>query len=134
MASLSVAKPSAQTGLLTLKRRQYLIAFLFVLPALINFAIFRYIPIFMAGYSSLFDYSLLGGYGDFVGAKNYLRALDDDLFWTSMWVSFQYALMKVPIQVILSLLLAMFVSREVRGMSAARTIIFFPVVTSLVVA
>jgi multiple sugar transport system permease protein len=40
----------------------------------------------------------------------------------------------VPVQVVLSLLLAMFVSREVRGMSAARTIIFFPVVTSLVVA
>ena len=32
------------------------------------------------------------------------------------------ALMKVPAQVILSLLLAMFVSREVRGMSAMRTI------------
>jgi ABC-type sugar transport system permease subunit len=77
---------------------------------------------------------LLGGFGDFVGMKNYIRAVEDDLFWTSMWVSFQYALMKVPVQVVLSLLLAMFVSREVRGMSAARTIIFFPVVTSLVVA
>jgi len=33
-----------------------------------------------------------------------------------------------------SLLLALFVSRELRGMSVARTIIFFPVVTSLVVA
>ena len=135
MASLSVAKPSStRTGPLSLKQRQYLIAFLFVLPALINFAVFRYIPIFMAGYSSLYDYSLLGGFGDFVGAKNYLRALDDDLFWTSMWVSFQYALMKVPAQVVISLLLALFVSRELRGMSIARTIIFFPVVTSLVVA
>jgi multiple sugar transport system permease protein len=120
--------------MLSLKQRQYLISFLFVLPALINFAVFRYIPIFMAGYASLFDYSLLGGFGDFVGSKNYLRAVEDDLFWTSMWVSFQYALMKVPAQVILSLLLAMFVSRELRGMSVARTIIFFPVVTSLVVA
>jgi multiple sugar transport system permease protein len=134
MASLSVAKPTGSTSLLTLKRRRYLIAFLFVLPALVNFAIFRYIPIFMAGYSSLFDYSLLGGFGDFVGMKNYVRAIEDDLFWSSMWVSLQYALMKVPVQVVLSLLLAMFVSREVRGMSAARTIIFFPVVTSLVVA
>jgi len=134
MASVSIAKPSAQTGLLTLKRRQYLIAFLFVLPALINFAIFRYIPIFMAGHASLYDYSLLGGFGDFVGMKNYIRAIEDDLFWSSMWVSFQYALMKVPLQVVLSLLLAMFVARELRGMSPIRTIIFFPVVTSLVVA
>jgi ABC-type sugar transport system permease subunit len=134
MASLSVTKPAGQTRLLSLKQRQYAVAFLFVAPALINFAIFRYIPIFMAGQASLYDYSLLGGFGDFVGMKNYVRAIEDDLFWTSMWVSFQYALMKVPVQVVLSLLLAMFVSREVRGMSAARTIIFFPVVTSLVVA
>jgi multiple sugar transport system permease protein len=135
VASLSVAKSSStRTGLLSLKQRQYLVAFLFVLPALINFAIFRYIPIIMAGYASLFDYSLLGGFGDFVGSKNYVRAVEDDLFWSSMWVSFQYALMKVPAQVVISLLLAMFVSRELRGMSVARTIIFFPVVTSLVVA
>jgi multiple sugar transport system permease protein len=134
MASLSVTKSAGQTRLLSLRQRQYAIAFLFVLPALVNFAIFRYIPIFMAGEASLYDYSLLGGFGSFVGLKNYVRAIEDDLFWTSMWVSLQYALMKVPVQVVLSLLLAMFVAREVRGMSAARTIIFFPVVTSLVVA
>jgi ABC-type sugar transport system permease subunit len=119
---------------LSLKQRHYAIALLFVLPALLNFAIFRYIPIFMAGYASLYDYSLLGGYGSFVGTKNYIRAIEDDLFWSSMWVSFQYALMKVPVQIVLALLLAMFVAREIRGMSPIRTIIFFPVVTSLVVA
>jgi multiple sugar transport system permease protein len=133
VASLSVAKPSGQTRWLSLKQRQYVIAFLFVAPALINFAIFRYIPIFMAGEASLYDYSLLGGFGNFVGLKNYARAIEDDLFWTSMWVSFQYALMKVPLQVVLALLLALFVSRAVRGMGAIRTIIFIPVVTSLVV-
>lgn len=134
MVAASVTRPAAGGRLISLKHRQYLIAFLFVAPALINFAIFRYIPIFMAGEASLYDYSLLGGFGDFVGLKNYRRALEDDLFWSSMWVSFQYALMKVPLQVVLALLLAMFVSREVRGMSPIRTIIFFPVVTSLVVA
>lgn len=134
MVAASVTRPASGARLLSLKHRQYLIAFLFVAPALINFAIFRYIPIFMAGEASLYDYSLLGGFGDFVGLKNYRRALEDDLFWSSIWVSFQYALMKVPLQVVVSLLLAMFVSREVRGMSVIRTIIFFPVVTSLVVA
>src|SRR5688572_7949150 len=133
MASLSVAKPAGRSGLLSLKQRQYVIAFLFVAPALLNFAVFRYIPIFMAGEASLYDYSLLGGFGNFVGAKNYLRALEDDLFWSSLWVSFQYALMKVPLQVVLALFLALFVSQPLRGMGTIRTIIFFPVVTSLVV-
>ena len=130
----TVARPAARAGWLTLQHRRYLIAFLFVLPALINFAVFRYIPIFMAGRASLYDYSLLGGFGDFVGTKNYVHAVEDDLFWTSMRVSVQYAFMKVPAQVVLALLLALFVSRASRGMGIIRTIIFFPVVTSLVVA
>lgn len=119
---------------LSLQRRRYLVALLFALPALINFLIFRYIPIVMAAQASLYDYSLLGGFGDFVGLKNYLRALDDDIFWTSLRVSLQFALMKVPLQVALAILLALFLSREVRGMGLIRTIVFIPVVTSLVVA
>ncbi len=119
---------------LTLQRRRYLIAFLFVLPALVNFAIFRYIPIVMAARASLYDYSLLGGFGDFVGLKNYLRAFDDDLFWTSLKVSVEFVLMKVPAQIVFSLLLALFVSRELRGMGFVRTVIFIPVVTSIVAA
>jgi len=39
----------------------------------------------------------------------------------------------VPLQVVLALLLASFVSRQIRGMGFMRTTIFFPVVTSLVV-
>jgi multiple sugar transport system permease protein len=127
-------RPASRTGLFSLQRRRYALAFLFVLPALLNFAVFRYIPILLAAQASAYDYSLLGGFGNFVGFKNYLQAFDDDLFWTSLQVSATFALMKVPLQVVVALLLAMFVSREVRGMGLARTIIFIPVVTSLVVA
>jgi multiple sugar transport system permease protein len=115
-------------------RRRYFIAFLFVLPALVNFAIFRYLPILLAGQASLYDYSLLGGFGDFTGLKNYVRAVQDDLFWTSIIVALKYAALKVPLQVVLALLLAMFVSRQIRGMGFVRTTVFFPVVTSLVVS
>ncbi len=120
-------------GIISLQQRRYLIAFLFVLPALINFTIFRYLPIILAGQASLYDYSLLGGFGDFVGLKNFERAFSDDLFWSSIIVSLKYTLLKVPLQVVLALLLAMFVSRHIRGMGFMRTTIFFPVVTSLVV-
>ncbi len=134
MSAVSAVGRRSGARVLTLQRRRYLVAFLFVLPALLNFAVFRYIPILMAARASLYDYSLLGGFGDFVGLKNYLRAFDDELFWTSLWVSIKFVLMKVPAQVVLSLLLALFVSREVRFMGAIRTIVFIPVVTSIVAA
>ena len=134
MSAVQAVKPRAGSRVFTLQRRRYLIAFLFVLPALLNFAVFRYIPILLAAQASLYDYSLLGGFGDFVGIKNYLRAIDDDLFWTSLKVSAEFVLMKVPAQIVFSLLLAMFVSREVRGMGFVRTVVFIPVVTSIVAA
>jgi multiple sugar transport system permease protein len=127
------AQPATPSARLSLQRRRYAIAFLFVLPALINFTIFRYVPIFLAAQASLYDYSLLGGYGDFVWLKNFVRLLQDEIFWSSLKVSVLFALMKVPLQVVLAILLASFVAREVRGMGVARTVIFIPVVTSLVV-
>jgi ABC-type sugar transport system permease subunit len=133
MAAVTTPQPVARAGWLSLKHRRYLMALLFVLPALINFAIFRYIPILMAMHASVFEYSLLGGLGDFVGLDHYVRALTDDLFWQSLKVSILYVLMKVPLQVVFALLLALFLSRELRGMGFIRTVLFIPVVTSIVV-
>lgn len=133
MAAVTTPQPVARAGWLSLKNRRYLMALLFVLPALINFTIFRYIPILMAMHASVFEYSLLGGFGNFVGLNHYLRAFTDDLFWQSLKVSIFYVLMKVPLQVVMSLLLALFLARELRGMGIIRTILFIPVVTSIVV-
>lgn len=127
------AVQSSRTRLLSLQNRRYLVAFLFVLPALVNFFIFRYVPILLAAQASLYDYSLLGGFGDFTGAQNFIRAFEDELFRGALWTSILFTVMKVPLQVALAILLALFVSREVRGMGIARTVIFIPVVTSLVV-
>jgi multiple sugar transport system permease protein len=131
--SRSSAVPRSR-GLLTMQQRRYLVAFLFVLPALINFTVFRYIPILLSFQVSLYNYDLLGGFRGFVGIANFVRALHDPLFIESIGVSIMFAVLKVPLQVILSILLALFVAREVRGMGIIRTVIFIPVVTSLVVA
>ena len=133
---MSVVSASAESRprLLTLQRRRYAIALLFALPALINFAVFRYIPILSALWASLFDYSLIGGFKNFLGSGNYVRALQDSLFWQSIKVSILFAVVKVPVLTGLAILLALFVAREVRGMGVMRTVVFIPVVTSLVVA
>jgi multiple sugar transport system permease protein len=118
---------------LTLSRRRSFIAALFVLPMVVNFLVFRYVPIGLALHASLHDYSLLRGIGAFTGLDQYTKALHDNLFWQSMKVSTLFAVMKVPLQIVLSLLLALFLAREVRGMGAMRTVIYIPVVTSIVV-
>lgn len=131
--STSSNQDSLWQRLMPRKRRNYVIAFLFVLPALINFAIFRYLQIFAAGQASLWQYSLLGGYGDFKGLGHYAFMWEDTFFWNSMWVTLKFTLMKVPIQVFLSLVLAMFLTREDFITGVVRSAIFVPVVTSIIV-
>lgn len=116
------------------KYRNYLIAFLFVLPALINFTIFRYYPMIWAFGASFWDYSLLGGFKEMVGFSNYIKAFTGDpIFLESLRVTFVYAIAYVPIQVFLALGLAIFANQKRPGVGAIRAIIFIPVVTSFVV-
>ena len=117
----------------TTRRRGHAIALLFVIPALVNFAVFRYLPILAAVRSSLWQYTLLGGYGQFIGLQAYVRMLGDPIFWKSLQVTAAYVVMKVPAQIALSMGLALFLARENRFAAVVRSAIFAPVVSSIVV-
>src|SRR3954469_11208169 len=121
-------------GLVSWRKRQLLVAFLFVLPALINFTVFRYIPILASVRASLYNYSLLGGYKDFIGLDHYARMLGDATFWQSLKVTSLFVLYKVPIQIVLSLALAVLLQRETFGAGVVRSAILTPMVTSIIVA
>ena len=113
--------------------RQSLIALLFVLPALINFSVFRYYPMIWSARASFWEYSLLGGFSQNVGWDNYVRLINDQFFWQSLWVTVKFFLLYVPPVVALAMGLALFSNQTIPGMGAIRAIIFIPVVTSFVV-
>ena len=115
------------------RRRNLIIAFLFILPALINFTLFRYLPIFAAARASLYQYSLLGGFRDFIAIDHYLRLLEDPVFWQAMRVTAMFVIVKVPLEVSLALFLAMFLQRETFGTGVVRSAIMAPLVTSIIV-
>lgn len=115
------------------RRRNLIIALLFILPALINFTLFRYLPIFAAARASVYNYSLLGGFRGFIGLDHYLRLLEDPVFWQAMKVTLLFVVIKVPIEIALALLLAMFLQRETFGAGIVRSAIMAPLVTSIIV-
>src|SRR5918993_4726023 len=106
MASIAEVVRQQQTTaqrVFSWRQRQMLVAFLFILPAIINFTVFRYIPIVEATRASVHQYSLLGGYGDFIGLDHYARMISDPVFWQSLKVTVLFVIYKVPIQIVLSL-------------------------------
>ncbi len=133
LASSTSASARGWSRIWNRRNRYYLVAFLFVLPALVNFTVFRYLPILAAMRASVYQYSLLGGFGDFVGLDQYVAIFGDSFFRNSLWVTLKFTLYKVPLQVFFSLILALFLARENLATSFVRSAVFTPVVTSVIV-
>jgi multiple sugar transport system permease protein len=104
-------------------------------PAIVLFVLFLAIPIVLAFGLAFTDTRLISPRpGQFIGFDNFLYLFTDPVFWASVRNTFYFALVVVPVQAGLALLLALLVNAKVRGTNFFRTVYFLPVVTSLVVA
>ena len=104
-------------------------------PALILLLLFMGIPILLTFGLSFTNARLISpNPPSFVGLANFERALGaDPTFLRSLTNTAFFALIVVPCQSGLALALAILVNQKVKGVTAFRTMIFMPVVTSMVV-
>ncbi|MDF5753705.1 sugar ABC transporter permease [Spongiactinospora sp. TRM90649] len=106
---------------------------LFVLPMLVLFVIFRFVPTLGAAGISLTDYKISGEW-DFVGAGNYARLLGDEVFLASLRITLVYVAIYVPMTMILSLTTALLLNTVVVARGLFRGMLFLPYVTSFILA
>jgi raffinose/stachyose/melibiose transport system permease protein len=106
---------------------------IFVLPALFLFVGFIIIPLFITGFYSLFEYNGIGEMS-FLGIRNYLELFTQDRYFPdAIKNSLILAGVSILVQLPLSFLLALVLSRGVRGEKFFRTVYFIPVVISSMV-
>lgn len=106
--------------------------YLFVLPVVLYVTVVHFIPIAASLYLSFTRYTILS-HPTWVGVTNYARLLfDDALFWRAMRNTAQYALEVLPLNIAVSLGLAILVNRVARGAVLFRTLFYMPVVTSII--
>jgi multiple sugar transport system permease protein len=113
------------TGALPQRRRRRddrRVAWLFIAPVLIGFAVFYLYPTVRGVWWSFTDYSLLGDPA-FVGMKNYAAVLQDKEFWNSMGVTLYYVIVNVTTQTALALLLAALMHRLTRSVMLRTTLL-----------
>ncbi|MEU4106687.1 sugar ABC transporter permease [Streptomyces tanashiensis] len=113
------------------RRRGRVAPYLFVLPAVLLFAVFKLYPI---GWSFLLSlHRTVGGTETFVGADNYVRLADDPLFWTALRNTGVILAVQVPLMLALATALAVALdSILLRGRPVFRLGFFLPMVTGLV--
>ena len=110
-----------------------LIAYVFILPYVAFFLLFRILPTLYGIVLSFGDYGLSGAF-ELLGLDNYQRLFADPLFWNALKVTGLYAAIAIPVSVTVSLAMAQLCNRVLRGMSIYRSIFFLPVVTSPVLS
>lgn len=106
---------------------------LFVLPMLVLFAVFRFVPAFGALGMSFTDYKISGEF-DFVGVDNYARLMRDPVFAVSLKATLLYSAFYVPFTVLVSMGTALLLNSVLWARGLFRGALFLPYVTSFVLA
>lgn len=96
--------------------------------------LFFFIPFFESFLLSFKSYRHSIYNPEWVGFSNYIELLNSPVFWKTLVNTFIYLIVAVPVLVILPLIIAVVVNQKLTGISIYRTIIYIPVIVSLVVA
>ena len=109
--------------------------YLFILPFLLTFGLFWAYPVIQAVIMSF--QKILPGVADFIGKDNYVRLVNDRLFWLALSNSVRYMALTLLLLIPIPLLLAVFVNAKLgnprlKGIFKSAT--FVPALTSVVVA
>ncbi|MCY3660162.1 MAG: sugar ABC transporter permease [Caldilineaceae bacterium] len=115
---------------MSMRLREELEAYLFLLPWILGFLIFLVGPLAASLYFSLADYNILQP-PKLVGLANYQTMFaDDPLFLKSLRITAIYTFASVPLIVTLGYLVALLLNQKVRGLAVWRTIFYLPAVVS----
>lgn len=106
--------------------------YLFILPCFIGILLFTAGPLIMSLIMSFFDWPVIGE-PDFIGLGNYIKLFTaDSQFYSSLAITLKFSAIFVPLTIVLSLALALIITKPVRGMSIFRVIFYLPTVVSSV--
>lgn len=119
-------------GKKTLKQKEAITAFAFILLPLISLIVLMYYPIIRSFFISFFEWDLLQD-PKFIGLTNYKTLFKDEVFREALVNTLQWVIMYVPMSVITSFALALLLDRKLKFAGFFRTLYYLPVVCPIVV-
>ncbi len=111
-------------------RRKHLTGYLFISPWLIGLIVFTLGPFIASLYLSFTRYSIVAA-PEWIGFANYEKLFTDDpYFYKTLFNTLYYVVFHVPGVQVISLILALILAQDLRGIAIYRTVFYLPTVTS----
>ncbi|MDR0464987.1 MAG: sugar ABC transporter permease, partial [Treponema sp.] len=111
--------------------KESIIAYSFIAPNFIGFAVFTLVPLVFALFLSFLRWDGANPI-QWIGLENFSRLFGDERFWIAFRNTIIYTVGVVPFTMICALLLAILLNQKVFARNFFRTVAFFPYVASLV--
>lgn len=109
--------------------RDAIAGYLFVMPVILGILVWTLVPMVASFGISFTKYSILKP-PEFIGLKNYI-----DMFTKphlrvmhSLWVTFKYAILSLPLRLVASLTIALLLNRKRKGVRFLRTALYMPTI------
>jgi ABC-type sugar transport system permease subunit len=130
MSAVSSPKPGrVQQGLRAERRSEAIAGYVLISIPIVLFLVLNIGQIFYALYISFWDWGTRGP-REFLGIGNYQSLLSDPIFWKAIQNTLYYAILVVPLQMVLGLFLAVIVNQKIRGQTFFRAAFYFPAIAS----
>lgn len=106
--------------------------YFFISPWLIGFTALTLGPILYSIYISFTDWDLFQS-ANFVGTDNYKKLMTEDpIFWKSVFNTFYYAIISIPLGMAASLWIAYYLNKKLKGITFFRVLFYLPSVVPVV--
>lgn len=105
---------------------------LLTLP-LIGFFVLNLYPILWSIRWAFYNYQGVSKYAAFVGLNNFKTAFHDNAYWSTWVTTLEFALFKLPLELPLAMILAVFLNKQLKGSGFYRSVYFMPAIISLAI-
>ena len=112
------------------QKSEFIWGWIFILPTMIGLIVLNIYPMIDTVRQSFYKTGDFGKGNIFVGLSNYEKVLGDKEVWQALWNTVKYAIVEVPLSIVIALLLAVMLNKKIKGRDVFRTIFFLPMVVA----
>lgn len=109
----------------TTKGRKAVAGYLFIMPFILGFFLWFFVPAVVAIWLTFFDWNMIRP-PIYIGLGNFAKIFRDKLFIQSLKVTAYYTFSSVPVSLVVGFLVALLLNTKVRGIAVFRTMFYIP--------